>query len=336
MFKAIIGNGEVIKQLKEAIIRGRVHHAYLFHGPDGVGKRTAAVALAAALNCQDPQAGDSCGKCPVCLQIKKGVHPNLHWLSPDEQRANRSIRIEQIRDLQEKLSYKRWQGNYTVVIIDEGDLMTQAAGNSLLKVLEEPAPGTCFVLLTARPESLLPTILSRCQKLRFTPVKTEEILALLLKKGTSPAEGEQIAHLSNGSPGKALALLQDEKILAERAKALSLCRSLAQGGVKEALETSETIWKTGSEALLEWMGFWWRDLLVWQLAGKEKLLVNLDLIKEIQTEYFEPEALRQALMELERARFRLDKNANRRLCFDVMALKINQGFRGEKEEANHG
>ncbi len=332
MFKDIIGHEEVIKQLKEAITGGKVHHAYLFHGPDGVGKRTVAMALAAALNCQDPQAGDSCGKCTDCLQIKKEVYPNLHWITPD----GKSIKIEQIRFLQEKLSYKRWQGSYTVVIIDEGDAMTEEAGNSLLKSLEEPSRGTCFILLTARPESLLPTILSRCQRLRFIPVKTEAILALLLEKGVSQKEGEQIAHLSNGKPGKALDMLQDEGILKEREKALSFCGLLSRGGIKESLEASEAIWKAESEALLEWMGLWWRDLLVWQLAGREKLLVNLDLIKQIQTEHFEVRALRQALMELEKVRFRLSKNANRRLCFDVMALKINQGFRGEKEEANNG
>lgn len=322
IFREIRGHRGIIEQLMEAVVRKGVHHAYLFHGSDGVGKGTTALALAAALNCLELQDGDSCGKCSSCLQIKRNVHPNLHWLSPQ----GKSIKIEQIRTLQEKLSYKRWQGNYIVIVIEDADRMTPEAGNSLLKILEEPSPGICFVLLTSRPESFLPTILSRCQRMRFSPLRAEEILALLLEKGIPREAGEPIASLSNGKPGKALTMLTDERILEGRKKALNFCKLLSEGGVKEALEVSEALFQTEGESRMEWMGLWWRDLLVWQLTRSEKLLVNIDLIGQIKEEDLDKKALKQALKELEKGRFRLNRNANRKLCFDVMALKINQGF----------
>lgn len=322
MFKEIKGHTKTIRQLKTAVFRGEVHHAYLFHGPEGVGKGTTALALAAALNCLDSLEGDSCGKCQSCMQMEKGVHPNLHWLFPQ----GKSIKIEQIKALQEKLSYKRWQGNYTVAIVDEADLMTEQAENSLLKILEEPHPGVCFILLTDRPESFLPTIISRCQKMRFGPLSVKEIHSLLLERGVAEGLGKQIAGISNGKPSKALAILADEGVLQEREKALNFCKLLSEGGVKEAFEVSEALQQNEGETLMEWMALWWRDLLVWQLARSEKLIVNLDLLDQIKKGNFATESLRQALAELEKGRYRLNKNANRKLCFDVMALKINLGF----------
>lgn len=316
----------MIKQLRQAVASGQVHHAYLFYGQPGVGKKTTARALAAALNCLSPQDGDACGSCSSCLSIAGGHHPDYYEVDPQ----GKNLKIDQIRQLQEALSYKHWQGKYKVAVINEADLMTEEAANSLLKILEEPGERTCFILLTCRPQSLLPTILSRCQKCSFRPLGVEEVQALLKEQGIPSQQGAVFARLCGGSPGKALAMTGDDSFFQAREKALELCECLAAGGIADCFEAAELLQQEETEELLELMAGWWRDILVWQLSQSEKLLVNIDLIERIKAKKLPAQKLKGALWELEQARQRLRYNANRRLCLEVMALQINQHFSGRK------
>lgn len=322
-FADILGQDVVIRHLRRAVAAGQVHHAYLFYGKEGVGKRTTAHALAAALNCLSPQDGNACGRCQACLAVAGGTHPDLYEINPQ----SKNIKIEQIRELQTALNFKRWQGNYKVAVIDEADLMTEEAANSLLKMLEEPSDRTCFVLLTSRPQSLLPTIWSRCQKFSFRAVPPELIERILLEQGISPSQAKLFARLSDGSPGRALEKLKDGHFLQVRQKALEFCRLLQEGGVKECFEVAAALQETGDEEVLTLMAAWWRDLLVWQACQSEKLLVNVDLYDAIQQEKLSLKNLKLVLRETEKARQRLRYNANRRLCFEVMTLRINQYLR---------
>lgn len=300
--------------------KGMVHHAYLFHGPDGVGKKTTAYALAAALNCLAPEDGNACGRCSACLAIAGGTHPDLFRIHPQ----GKNIKIDQIRELQEALSYKRWQGNYKIAVIDEVDLMTDEAANSLLKILEEPSEKTCFVLITSRPQSLLPTIWSRCQQYSFRALTPELIEQILLEQGISSSQAKLFARLSYGSPGQALAKLKDDNFLNERQRALEYCRKLQDGGTEECFEVAASLNEEEDEEILDLMAGWWRDLLVWQASRSEKLLVNIDLYDTIRQGNLPLKSLKSALLELEKARQRLRYNANRKLCLEVMTLKINQ------------
>lgn len=300
--------------------KGMVHHAYLFHGPDGVGKKTTAYALAAALNCLAPEDGNACGRCSACLAIAGGTHPDLFRIHPQ----GKNIKIDQIRELQEALSYKRWQGNYKIAVIDEVDLMTDEAANSLLKILEEPSEKTCFVLITSRPQSLLPTIWSRCQLYSFRALTPELIEQILLEQGISSSQAKLFARLSYGSPGQALAKLKDDNFLNERQRALEYCRKLQDGGTEECFEVAASLNEEEDEEILDLMAGWWRDLLVWQASRSEKLLVNIDLYDTIRQGNLPLKSLKSALLELEKARQRLRYNANRKLCLEVMTLKINQ------------
>lgn len=321
-FTEIQGQDITVHHLRNAVARGQVHHAYLFHGPDGVGKKSTAYALAAALNCLAPEHGNACGGCSACLAVAGGTHPDLYQIYPQ----GKTIKIDQIRELQEVLSYKRWQGNYKTAIIDEVDLMTDEAANSLLKILEEPSEKTCFVLITSRPQSLLPTIWSRCQQYSFRALPPELIEQILLEHGVSPSQAKLYARLSYGSPGQALAKLKDANFLHERQKALEYCRKLQEGGIEECFEVAAALNEAEDEEILDLMAGWWRDLLVWQASRSEKLLVNIDLHDSIRQENLPIKKLKLALLELEKARQRLRFNANRKLCFEVMTLKINQSL----------
>jgi DNA polymerase-3 subunit delta' len=324
--KEIQGQAYLIHHLRQAVATGQVHHAYLFYGPDGVGKRTTAIALAAALNCPAPQQGDACGQCSSCLSTAGGNHPDFYQVDPQ----GKNIKIDQIRQLQEGLSYKHWQGNYKVALISDADLMTEEAANSLLKILEEPGERTCFVLTTTRPQSLLPTILSRCQKYSFRPLGPEEIQRVLEQQGVDASQADMFARLSNGSLGRALAMVADDTFLEQRQKAHRLCERLMTGGITDCFEIADELNQEEPGRLLELMANWWRDVLVWQLSGTETLLVNVDLIERIKKESIPAESLKSALWQLEQARQWLGYNANRRLCLEVMALQINQHFSGRK------
>ena len=164
----IIGHQQVLGLISRAAVRGTLPPSLIFAGPSGVGKHMAAVALAQLLNCQNPVAtaagSDACGECAPCRRISRRVHADVLFIEPGE---TGSIKIDQIRDAIERSAYRPFEGRRRVVIIDEADAVVSEAQNALLKTLEEPPPASIFVLVTSRPDTLLITVRSRCQRLRF-------------------------------------------------------------------------------------------------------------------------------------------------------------------------
>ena len=168
-FRTIVGHRRLLSLLSRAIARETLPPALLLAGPAGVGKRRVAVAIAETLNCLKPQeAGDllrdSCGECPACRRIQRGVHPDVILIEPGDMG---SIKIEQVRDVIDRAEYRPFEGRRRVVIIDEADALMTPAQNALLKTLEEPPSASIFVLVSSIADSFLPTIRSRCSRLRF-------------------------------------------------------------------------------------------------------------------------------------------------------------------------
>lgn len=206
-FREIVGQSSACAQLQRAFLHGRLSHAYIFDGPEGSGKRTTALALAALLLCEAPHEGDSCGQCASCRQLAAGTHPDCHLIEPD----GRGIKIKQIRDLRARLSGTASYGGYTVVIIDAAETMTLEAANAFLKTVEEPQGPTCFILVTNGAERLPDTIRSRAQTVRFVPL-SQTSLAHLLGPAAETPEGHIALDLAQGSVTKAQALLADEAL----------------------------------------------------------------------------------------------------------------------------
>ncbi|HWI41267.1 MAG TPA: DNA polymerase III subunit delta', partial [Verrucomicrobiae bacterium] len=171
-FAGIVGHDRELSILKRALHAGRVAHAYLFEGVEGCGKKTAALALVQALFCGGVE---PCGGCPSCRKIASLQHADLHLLEPD----GAQIKIDQVRELQKALSYRPIEAPRKACIIDQADRLNPAAGNALLKTLEEPPGNALIILVTSAPSAVLPTILSRCQRLEFSPVPQEAIRQLL-------------------------------------------------------------------------------------------------------------------------------------------------------------
>jgi DNA polymerase-3 subunit delta' len=193
------GHRRLVGLLARSVDRDRLPPSLIFSGPAGAGKRQTAVATAQAINCLSPRGEgelrDACGTCAVCTRIARGAHPDVLVVEPGD---SGSIKIDQVRDVIERAGYRPFEGHRRVVIIDEADAMVSAAQNALLKVLEEPPSSTVFILLTARPDMLLPTVQSRCQRLRFhlagqgaVDVEARDVAVRVLERAAEQEEPRQ-------------------------------------------------------------------------------------------------------------------------------------------------
>jgi DNA polymerase-3 subunit delta' len=180
-FRDVIGHRRLVGLLARAVKRGSLPPSLILAGPAGVGKRLVAISTAQSLNCRaggtpalEGAGKDACGICPACTRIARGVHPDVILVEPGE---SGSIKVNQVRDVIDRAGYRPFEGMRRAVIIDAADALVEEAQNALLKTLEEPPPSSVFMLVTARPDLLLPTVLSRCPRLTFRPLGADEMAA---------------------------------------------------------------------------------------------------------------------------------------------------------------
>ncbi|TCS94326.1 DNA polymerase III subunit delta' [Hazenella coriacea] len=193
-FQQLEGQQQVVRILQNALSNHRVAHAYCFAGPKGVGKQKAAIEFAKALNCEKKQI-DACDQCRNCRLIEQGNHPDLVVLRPE----GTSIKIDQVRQIQKLFSYSPNPNFTRVIMIEQADLLNVHAANSLLKFLEEPLSPMVAILITEQMKSMLPTILSRCQIIRFTEDPPHRLAKKMEESGFSKADARILGHLS-GKP----------------------------------------------------------------------------------------------------------------------------------------
>lgn len=202
----LVGNRALQERLVHAADDDRLHHAYLFEGPEGVGKATFALWLARYVNCEGFVR--PCGSCRSCHLIAAGSHPDVMIVRPDPERATPIISVDQAHELIRALQLQRHSARRRFVVLDPVDALNDESANALLKTIEEPPAGTQFVLVTARVASLLPTIRSRSQRVRFGPVPEAELRTWLAARGLDP----ELALPAGGSPGHALRLAAGEGV----------------------------------------------------------------------------------------------------------------------------
>ncbi|MGH2830697.1 MAG: DNA polymerase III subunit delta', partial [Actinomycetota bacterium] len=239
MWAGLVGQDQVVAALRDGAAAGAIGHALLFVGPEGVGRRLAALALAASLNC--PQGG--CGECAICAKVLRGAHPDVHLIVPEGQ----FILLAQIkgdsgaRGIIGEAHRSAIEGSTRVFIIEDAERMNLAAANALLKVLEEPPAGVLFVLMTARPDDLPSTIVSRCRRLDFRPLAEPAIVRVLVEHHDIDAERAAWSARVGGNLARALRLAHDptapERYEAHRA----IPERLRSGGIAEALVVAEEI-----------------------------------------------------------------------------------------------
>jgi DNA polymerase-3 subunit delta' len=220
-FSDLAGNDRIKFLLRRAVREGRIGQSLILAGPDGIGKRRFALALAQAVNCERPTDGDACGKCGQCLKVAHGEHLDVITYAPDGQ----FIKIEQMREMSAEAQFKPFEGNRRVLIVDEADRLNIRAANSILKSLEEPPETSLIILVTSRPYALLDTIRSRCQVLSFAPLSPAELESYLTANYKRPVEQNRlISRLASGSIGRAIEIDINE-YLAEREVIINLAEA---------------------------------------------------------------------------------------------------------------
>ena len=339
-FNSIIGHDRQIDILKRALANDALAHAYLFSGEQGIGKRLTAYALAAALNCEAPGAGGGCGACPACRRVAGGLHPDVRVVMPESrddqllatlsskeaEKASDEIKIDQIRRAQDSISLKPSEGRKKVLIVDGAETMNEASQNAFLKTLEEPPGDSLIILITSMPQSLLPTIRSRCQALMFQPLPRHILAGVIReKRGLSEDDAWFAAALSRGSIGSALAMdVQEEK--AEREKFLALREGLAGMRDDEILTLADGIAKDreGFGRIIDIGIERLRDRLVLQETGDERLLVfagAADLVEGTKGRFAREQVLRDMELFIQ-CRTLLERRVSAQLVAENLFLKL--------------
>lgn len=206
LLSQIIGQSAAVARLLRACAQGRVPHAYLFEGPDGVGKKATAVALGLALLCPVVP-GVGCGQCATCERATNLIHPDLRVFAP----AGRDMKKEEADEIVALASERPHEAAARLIIVDDADRLNVNAANCLLKTLEEPAAGNHLVLVTSAPARLLDTILSRTQRVRFLPLASADVAQALAQRGVAPERAQLAAALANGSLARALEVANGEE-----------------------------------------------------------------------------------------------------------------------------
>jgi DNA polymerase-3 subunit delta' len=272
-FDAIIGHRRPVELLQSMLRTGQMPHAFIFYGIEGIGKQTVALAFAKALNCRELQA-DFCGRCRSCEKIERQMHPDVVQVEPEKN----VIKIEQIRELQQQIAYRPVEGQWKAVIIDQADRLTAQAANCLLKTLEEPPDSTVLVLVSRGIAGMLPTVLSRCQQIRFAPLSDMDINGYLCRSGIEADRAAQVVGFAQGSIKRALFLATGD-FLKRRA---AMAAVLSQGSARHASESLSLAAGIADDSeatvpVLEFLHSWYRDLLLLHEGLTGPVLHNRDM-----------------------------------------------------------
>jgi DNA polymerase III subunit delta' len=331
----VVGHRHLLALVAAAVERGSLPPSLIFAGPDGIGKRRAAVGLAQLLNCTTPVASDAagglsvdaCGECASCRRIGRGVHADVLMIEPGDTGA---IKVDQVREAIEKSAYRPFEGRRRVVIIDDADAVLVEAQNALLKTLEEPPSASTFVLVTSRPDVLLPTVTSRCQRLRFGRLAPADVAEVLIRQhGYTPSEAHAAASAADGSVGAALEGGSEE--LAEaREAAAGLLRGVASSrDPRRRLDSAKLLIGAGADRdtlarRLRALSSLLRDVGVLLSRTDERILANADMKPLLSglLKTFDGDRTVRAFSAVDRAVSALERNASPKIVADWLAFQL--------------
>ncbi len=328
-----------IEAIEAALRKQSVHHAWLMHGPDGVGKELAAVGLAQALTCPEkPFVG--CGTCSSCRRVLARNHPDVSWVMPEDELVNRGlagrsdfdhtpsrdIRIEQVRALGERLSLRPLEAKHKVALLIHAHGMNASAQNALLKTLEEPPRDTVLILVTSAMDKLLPTIRSRCTKAQFGPLPVDFIAAQLLKVGKkkpTPEDARAAAMAAGGSLRRALDF--DPAALGARREVIEKFEALQPNDARGWIAFAEQFGdgRANAEVCLDVLSVWLRDVAVAQVGQGGLINADLAVLAEKAATRVSPASLHRRATVLDEARNAItQRNGAVRLQLERMLIEM--------------
>lgn len=322
-FADIVGHQQQLESLKQSLEKNRLHHAVLFFGPEGIGKKTVALSLAMAIQCLE-KIGDFCGDCANCARIRGGHHPDVRLIAPLPGR--REILIQQVRYMERELNFHPFSGRKKIAILDPATLLNAAAQNALLKTLEEPPKDSLLILICTGIGGLLPTLLSRCLRFSFAPLPIDVVARFLIsQKGMAQEKAKILAAIAMGSVGTAIRLEAEEIVEKRKMWAEKIC-SLGQKNYKVALALAESFATTREKCLefLDWLEGWYRDILVYRATNNIQGICNFDMEKNIraQASVSNLEDILFFLAHTLKTRARVERNVNRRMALENLFTEI--------------
>ena len=326
-FKDVLGHSKSIERLKRAIKTDKVFHSYLFWGNEGIGKKHVAFQFAKVLNClqRGTEKEDACDRCPSCKKIDHRLHPDVLLIEPEGQ----TLKVDQVRQMQRDLAFRPYEGERRVCILAAADRMAPNMSNTLLKTLEEPPLHTVIILLANNPKLLLPTILSRCQPVRFHPLPIPLVSNWLVEqKGLNEEEAHLLASLSEGSPGKALEI-QEEIRQVPREELLVSWLGIKSFSFEKMEHWAESLPSQRENLLLilEVAKTLLRDLIMVKSLRHGPKLIHSDLSPQMETlaAVWSISSLLKRMEILHQTTLAIRSNANTTLALEAMMLSWAEG-----------
>lgn len=326
MFHEILGHEQIKEHFHNALMSEKISHAYILSGETGMGKKSLANAFALSLLCEN-QKTDPCGSCPACKQVLSGSHPDLIYVTHEKPA---SIGVDDIRiQINDAIQVRPYSSPYKIFIVDEAEKMTQQAQNALLKTIEEPPSYAVILLLTTNQDAFLPTILSRCVKLKLKPLRDEVIKNYLSDTmKMSSVDAEVYAAFSRGNLGKAIAIASSEVFHEMHQSMVKLLSRIKMMDISEILDWIKEIKDQGYDIkeCIEFIQMWYRDVLLYKAAEDEESLIfrnEVRTIRDISTgsSY---EGIERILEAMDQARVRLEANVNMELALELMLLAMKE------------
>jgi DNA polymerase III subunit delta' len=333
-FQRILGQDQPKRIIQSALQNHNVSHAYLFYGQESTGKKLTAIEFAKALNCEVSGPQDNCDHCSSCRKIEQRIHPDFFLLEPGKSSPSGRdalIKVEEIRELQKKLAYLPYEGKTKVAIIDGAELLNPQAANTFLKTLEEPPSATVLILITPNPYRLLPTIVSRCQGVKFHPLTSEEVKQVLQKNSTSETgslEDEELELRALRSMGQIKKALEEDIATTHnyREEALNLLEKVSFKRMDVVFKWTRLWAKQPAEiqSLLDEMLSLVRDLAVLKNRGPNTRILNQDILDRLQPLAAQKTvgALTTMFDSVLKTKTALTGNANLQLSLDHMLIEF--------------
>jgi len=321
----VVGQDKILALLERSLKEDNIAHAYLLVGPRHVGKRTLAINLAQALNCDDSE--PPCGQCCSCRRILEGKHADVTSTGLD---SKAEIGIDDMRRLQRLANLPPYEGKCKVFIIDEAEYLSIEAANSLLKILEEPPPKVVWLLLSAEESRLLPTIISRCQRLELKPIPTEKIQKILTHSySVDLSKAKLLARLCHGCLGWALSALVDDNLLHQRSQSIDRLSSLLTAVLEQRFAYAQELATLFSqdrrpavEVMEMWLS-WWHDLMLIK-GGCGEAITNVDyeVALKKQAKGLSLNQVKEFVANLCLTEEEISRNVNARLALESLMLNL--------------
>jgi DNA polymerase-3 subunit delta' len=314
-FKDIKGQSRPIEILKSYLNQSQLSGGYLFTGPEGVGKKLTAKALAKAVNCLEGEL-DACDKCVSCQKIERNDHPDVHIIDS----GNEEIKIEDIRQLQKDMSFRAYEGRVKVFIIDNAHKLNAESANCLLKILEEPPKESLIILVSDKPALLFKTIISRCKTVKFSSMPRNELEGFLRDAyGLESTDAHFLAYFSEGRLGTAMRLKETEAIREKNAIIDKIALTGSSGIEQLGLQKREEL-----KRCLNILATWFRDIYLVKIGMPHQELINYDRKDELlrSMSKFTFADLNEILASISDSILYLDQNINTKLVMHNMSLTV--------------